>query len=75
MEKAERLCALHRLYWIFPNADLAVKNPASVLKDPDEITPKVLDANEAVLLFRRGQLHAVEAAQPTIHRHPQEISR
>src|SRR5690606_25582811 len=60
MQKPDRLRALLCNDWIFPDADLGMEDPASILVRPDDFAAEVAHANEPIARFAGWQLHAVD---------------
>src|SRR5690606_7289605 len=68
VQEPDRLRALLGDHRVFPDANLAMEDPASILICADHVAPEILHADEAMTGLARRQLHAmnrVETAGPS----------
>ena len=70
VQKPDCLGALHSRHRVLPDANLTVKHKAGFFKELDELATEVPQADHAVPLFGKRQVHAVKRDQPPRHQHP-----
>src|SRR5690606_2959950 len=73
VKQANGLRALLRHDRVFPDADLAMEDPAGVLIGADNLATKVAHADVAVPDLRRGQLHAMNRMDAPRHGDAQQF--
>ena len=65
MQQSERFRSLHLRDRIFPNDRLGMEYEPLILKRADQVSSKILQANESIALFTGREQHAVKRDIPT----------